>query len=318
MAATSVVYVYRRDAKAIKTWLEQSSYLDRRFRMSPVVNVVRAVVADNDDGNEKGGNDCSISIASSDDIITTRLRWHNNSIDSKNDNECDSEDGITKDCIAVPVTDAFLCKLAELFRRHLHHDEFICHEDDNELEHDGWDVENYCKAILGFGRCKCPFSTAMLGNQKKNLNGCVLQPSYSDDATAAATHSGVLITSSSGTAEGTPKDAALPPLTIVQHVLIDTLTHWQQKIWQSDCDNPNNKNITNNNDNNDHCVDRLNIERLVRQLSYQTCPKKKLEIIGDDRTLVIPAAEYRQCQMRQQSIPSVMDIVVSSVTSLPM
>lgn len=293
MAATTVVYVYRRDAKAIKTWLEQSSYLDKRFRMSPVVDVVRAMVADNDDGNEKGGSDdCSISIASSDDIITTRLRWHNNSIDSKNDNECDSEDGITKDCIAVPVIDAFLCKLAELFRRHLHHDEFISHEDDNELEHDEWDVENYCKAIVGFGRYKCPFSTAMLGNQKKNRNrhfyGCVMQPTYGNDATAAATHSGVITSSSSGIAEGTPNVAALPSLTIVQHVLIDTLTHWQQTIWQGDCDNPNNKNITNNNDNNDHCVDRLNIERLVRQLSYQTCPKKKLEIIGDDRTLVIP------------------------------
>ena len=115
----------------------------------------------------------------------------------------------------------------------------------------------------------------------------MMQPSYSDDAMAAATLSGVLISSSSGIAEGTPKDAALPPLTIVQHVLSDTLTHWQQKIWQSDCDNPNNKNITNNNDNNNHCVDRLNIERLVRQLSHQTC-RKKLEIIGDDWTLVIP------------------------------
>lgn len=245
MAATTVVYVYRRDAKTIKTWLEQSLCLDRRFRMSPA----------------------SISVASSDDIILTRLRWRNNSIDldSNNDNECDSDDGITKYCIAVPVTDAFLCKLAKLFRQHLHHDEYISLGEQNKLEGD-----EYCKEIIGFGRYKCPFSTSMLGNQKKNhirhFNVGVLQSTSID---------------------------TLPPLATVQHVLIDTLTHWlqhrkqQQKIWQLDYDDPNSNSIINNDDNEDSNIDRLNIERLVRQLSYQTCPKK-LEIIGDDRTLVIP------------------------------
>jgi hypothetical protein len=247
--STSVVYVKRRDAKAIKTWLEQSSCLDRRFCMSPVVDVVRAVVAGDNDGNVKDGNECRIAL--SDDIILTRLRWHNNNSDNNKDNERDSDDSIMKDCIAVPVTDAFLCKLEKQFRRHLHHDEILSYDKENKLEGDEWDVDNNFEAIIGFGRYKCPFSTSMLGNQKKNLNRHfnvgTMKSTYSDDATAAAAHSGSLTSSSLGVSDGTPI-AALPPLTTVQHVLIDTLTHWQQHqkqqqmIWQRDCDDPNNNN----------------------------------------------------------------------------
>lgn len=46
MASTSVLYVYRRDAKAIKSQLEEASLLDKRFRMLPTTS--DAVVNSND------------------------------------------------------------------------------------------------------------------------------------------------------------------------------------------------------------------------------------------------------------------------------
>jgi hypothetical protein len=53
-----------------------------------------------------------------------------------------------KDCIAVPVTDAFLCKLEKQFRRHLHHDEILSYDEENKLEGDEWDVDNNLKRLL--------------------------------------------------------------------------------------------------------------------------------------------------------------------------
>ena len=61
------------------------------------------------------------------------------------------------------------------------------------------------------------------------------------------------------------------PLTNVQYALIETLTCLGDNI-----------NETTNNENNGATM----IEALVRALSTQTCPKK-LEVIGDDRTLVV-------------------------------
>lgn len=82
-ALTSVIYVQKQDAKHIKTYLEQNSLLDKRFRMAPVSsdNSSSTLVDNGDDasGHMVGADNYNCSV---------------------------------RDCIAVPVID----KCMELLR----------------------------------------------------------------------------------------------------------------------------------------------------------------------------------------------------------
>mmetsp|Transcript_24876 Transcript_24876/g.53663 ORF Transcript_24876/g.53663 Transcript_24876/m.53663 type:complete len:640 (+) Transcript_24876:194-2113(+) len=126
---TSVLYVRRQDAKAVKTRLESASLLDKRFRMAPLVN----------DGSKTADGDTDTDPDSDAAIAMTNM----------------------KNCIAVPVTAECTERLQQYHDRSKAADSSsasTCNDDDIMLS----------KLIVGFGRQTCPFSTSMLGNNNIN------------------------------------------------------------------------------------------------------------------------------------------------------
>ena len=133
-----------------------------------------------------------------------------------------TKDDDIKDCIAIPVT-------AECI-------DFMKNDDDDNLA----DVQ---KIIVRYGEYSCPYSTAMLGNNNKNM--------MKNNNKSSIELSSSLVSS----------------LTHLQYALVETLTT-----------------LSSGKDMN---AIRNEIEERVRKLSKRICPTK-LEVIGDDRTLVIP------------------------------
>ena len=134
---------------------------------------------------------------------------------------------------------------------------------------DGW-LALHDQKIIGYGRYECPLSTSMLGNNNKRI---VVKNTSHPDGDA----NGHQRTSSSSNT----------PLTNVQHVLIEALTSWLH-LQCADHDTKNNQNtvLTHHHPRDVH-GHVARVETLTRRLSNRTCPRK-LEIIGDDRTVVIP------------------------------
>ena len=283
-----VVYVRRRDAKVIKTWLEDHSCLDKRFRMSPVdatdtdLDMTRLHYhdgsEDNDDGDCGGGG-------SGDDIIDDAYRNHrgddsgsSRTPPSPPDDDCGVGD-IIKDCIAVPVTDGCMerlanrcCNFHDATRRLVDNRNRSTGGDGSRCApvDDGW-LGLHDQKIIGYGRHECPLSTSMLGNNNKRI---VVKNTSQPNSDA----NGHRRTSSSSNT----------PLTNVQHVLIEALTLWLQHLQCADHDTKNNQNtvLTHHHPRDIH-GNVARVETLTRRLSSRTCPRK-LEIIGDDRTVVIP------------------------------
>jgi len=129
-------------------------------------------------------------------------------------NDSTKDDDI-KDCIAIPV------KCIDFMKND--------NNDDNLL-----DIQ---KTIVKCGVHDCPYSTAMLGNNNKNM----MQKNNKSSTELSSTVSS---------------------LTHLQYALVETLTSLSSG-------------------------EDKNAEERVRKLSKRTCPTK-LEVIGDDRTLVIP------------------------------
>jgi len=130
-----------------------------------------------------------------------------------NDNSAKDDD--IKDCIAIPV------KCIDFMKN-----------DDNDDN-----LVDIQRMIVKCGVHDCPYSTAMLGNNNKNM----MQKNNKSSTESSSTVSS---------------------LTHLQYALVETLTSLSSG-------------------------EDTNAEERVRNLSKRTCPTK-LEVIGDDRTLVIP------------------------------
>ena len=280
-----VIYVRRHDAKVIKTWLEDHSCLDKRFRMSPVdatdmdLDMTRVHYDDGNEDNDDG--DCG---GGGDDIIDDAFRNHRSddggssrTPPSPPDDNSGVRD-IIKDCIAVPVTDGYMERFANRYynfhdakRRLIDNRSRSSGGDGSRYApgDDGW-LARHDQKIIGFGRYTCPLSTSMLGNNNKRI---VVENTSHRNSDA----NGHQRSSSSSN----------PPLTNVQHVLIEALTSWLDPQY-ADHNTKNNRNtvLTQHHPRDIH-GDVARVETLTRRLSNRTCPRK-LEIIGDDRTVVIP------------------------------
>lgn len=211
MSAIPVFYVRRRDAKTVKSHLDDLRIIDKRFRMTPatpnaIIHDTRSYLA------EEGVNA---------DALHSRPH--------KEDVREDIQSGR---CIAVPV-------VSTSFFDKLHDYQWAAH-------------------IVGSGVHFCPFSTSM-GNTNRSTT-----PSIIDSPAAAK--------------ETSCTQSPPPSVNDVQHALVETLVSHQMQSIQS------------TNDMERAAAEktwRTSITSLVLALSAHTCPKK-LEIIGDDRTLVVP------------------------------
>ncbi|KAL9190037.1 hypothetical protein ACHAXT_007248 [Thalassiosira profunda] len=165
-----------------------------------------------------------------------------------------------RDCIAVPV----LPESVEMLRQHVRGKgncnsatSASCDESEPSKTPEAGDCGSRDSdelswmrslEVVGFGRQVCPFSTSVLGNTSKRVR-------------AAA-----------GGTKGNGANGRIP-FSNVQYTLVDTLTAWLKNSSASTSHEQNNNART--------------IEAMVRELSVRTCPKK-LEVMGDDRTLVVP------------------------------
>jgi hypothetical protein len=241
---------------------------------------------DNDDGDgDCGGGGCGGG-GGDDDIIDDAYRNHRSddggssrtTPPSPPDDNCGVGD-IVKDCIAVPVTDE--CMERFVNRYYNFHDATRRLLVDNRNRSSGGDGGIYApvddgwlalhdQKIIGYGRYECPLSTSMLGNNNKRI--VVMNTSHPDgDA------NGHQRTSSSSNT----------PLTNVQHALIEVLTSWLH-LQCADHDTKNNQNtVPTHHHPRDVHGHVARVETLTRRLSNRTCPRK-LETLGDDRTVVIP------------------------------
>ena len=113
---------------------------------------------------------------------------------------------------------------------------------------------SWAKQIVGTGMHHCPFSTSM-GNSNRI-------PAAAQDE--------------SNTTSSTQSDQSLND---VQHALVETLVKY--------CSEAEGNFTEIQTEGTCSCTRRADIVKLVQSLSAQTCPKK-LEVIGDDRTLVVP------------------------------
>ncbi|KAL7432341.1 hypothetical protein ACHAXH_005460 [Discostella pseudostelligera] len=301
MTSTSVLYVRKRDAKIIKALLENAALLDKRYRMTTVSLLV-------------GGEE---NISDGDHPVVEVTWCHHDAAadhDCKSNIACSQLDGNygnaderMQTCIAVPVTEACV----ESFHRHRQHHNMTSiimdksnpnsAEDSDNIDpnkrsiisnikmgpcddKDVFRTEETYRRIIGFGRCECPYSSSMLGN-----NNFIKSRRCRDGESANhSNHSVCLIKLSCSTADNNHRPSCSsiedcvsdPPLTNIQHILIETLTNWLRKEGNSDA----NTSIANNELRSHHTFAAV---ELARALSIQSCPRK-LEVIGDDRTLVIP------------------------------
>ncbi len=216
-----------------------------------------------------------------DECINHRSSRNSCSIQSspspRGNNNGDTGDITINDCIAVPVTDSCMESLLQRFyyrddakSRWLVHDLEAVDGSSHASVDSDW-LAHHVRKIIGFGRYMCPFSTSMLGNNNKQRSAI----QYISDS-----KNGYRRTSSSNNVS----------LTNVQHVLIEALTSWLQHL---QCCYDDDNIITNHHIHNRRNIDinTVRIESLVRKLSNRTCPRK-LEIIGDDRTVVIPHRSF--------------------------
>ena len=294
MTTVSVLFVHQRDAKIIKTQLENKSFLDKRYRMT-TVSLTGTGCGGEADRNIDGGQYPGIEI--------TWCHEDNNAVDKDRCDYIATEDDRIQKCIAVPITEECMDRVHRQYRHHQYRSiksgesNHSSAKDDNRDNYiqsidDGISSEVIYQRIIGFGRCKCLYSSSMLGNNKfvkccqrrgedvsdnqNHVTACDMK------LPCSITSDKNQFTSCSSNENG---DVDSLPLTNIQHILSETLIDW---LHDSDNDQAPTNNIARNNTRQkrpQYTV--VKVEQLVRGLSIQTCPKK-LETIGDDRTLVIP------------------------------
>ena len=249
MKTTSVLYVHRHAAKTVKSLLEEQLLLDKRFRMVPTS--ADAIVLTYFD-NRIGSND------------------YDDEMDSSPEHPTEAQQDVSEisasKCIAVPVTDACIsrfhqytgkCKNVDTTGRGVHNT--VTSSD--EVKHR--DNQSWVIHVVASGTQTCPFSTS-LGNQNRRA---ILEAPKSD---VKLNDSGTGVLVKHGTSEKSKPASSLT--NNVQYALIETLIS---------CNKHNQKD-----DHHGMSSYREMVEYAVKTLNIRTCPKK-LEVIGDDRTLVL-------------------------------
>jgi len=211
-----VLYCEKRNAKLVKTRLEELGLIDTTYRMTS---------ADDDEFLQSKLHEPPMkdlrSLSLQSDIISSR------------------------DCIAVPINQE--CMNAMLKESRIE-------------KHDDW--SNY---VVRYGRQICPFKPSILGNSSTNSN-----IRLSNDM-----HESFIDLSSTSTE--TIYNIEYDKYTLIQKILIQTITLYHRQ---------NNSSTT---------WDKEKSSRLkenIYSLSNDSCPRK-LELLGDDRTLVIPRKAFR-------------------------
>lgn len=160
-------------------------------------------------------------------------------------------------CIAVPVTD----ECVHRFERHIKESN---NNNAASSSQDSW--ETYA---IGSGRQLCPFSSSALGNQnhamisrlaKQNFDGRIEESKLSYRQAATEVRN----------------------LTKIQCVLVETLVNYYTE---------STKKSDNSLDQEELASFQAMVKASVSSLSIKTCPKK-LEVMGDDRTLVVPSTAF--------------------------
>ncbi len=229
MATTSVLYVHRRDAKALKTRLETESLLDKRFRMIPSASDAIVVLENNTTYHHHDGeNDLPVEGSAIDAIASGK-------------------------CIAVPVTDECIDRFEICVKE--------CSNNNTPNNKDSW--ETYAVAS---GRQLCPFSTSALGNQN---HARLVQQTCDEIAEKDKKRSSQEATKSLN-------------LTNIQCVVVKTLVDFYAENMKKNNNSIEQEELTS--------IQKM-IETTVSSLSIRTCPKK-LEVMGDDRTLVVPSTAF--------------------------
>lgn len=230
MATTSVLYVNRRDAKALKSRLETETLLDKRFRMIPSAFDATVVL-----------KNCTHH----DDDAGERSVWptEGNAVDA------------VASCIAVPVTEECIDKFGRQCNK-------------STLNKDSW--KTYAVAS---GTQLCPFSTSTLGNQNHAITSRFVQQNCNSNGITEKCKR------DSNNQAATTKSVKL---TNIQCVVVKTLIdYYVENIKKND----------NNIDPEELAQFQTTSETTVSSLSIKTCPKK-LEVTGDDRTLVVPSTAF--------------------------
>ncbi len=172
------------------------------------------------------------------------------------DSAVDIEAIVSGKCIAVPVTDECV-------------DRFETHSKENsntDIRGDGDSWETYAIAL---GRQLCPFSSSAMGNQNKamisrlvqqNCDGRIEKSKENNNAAAAKVSN----------------------LTNIQCVVVETLVdYFSENTMKRD----------NSLDQKELAWFQEMVKTTVSSLSIKLCPKK-LEVMGDDRTLVVPSTAF--------------------------
>jgi 16S rRNA G966 N2-methylase RsmD len=160
-------------------------------------------------------------------------------------------------CIAVPVIDECIDRLNAV-RKHT-----------NTSDKDSsW--ETY---VVAYGRQSCPFSTSTLGNQNHVISSRLVKQQQKSDTIIEKSKS------------KNNNEVLSSNLNNIQYVLVKTMVDYR-------IENILKKKSDNNNTNQDELESfQKMVETSVLSLSVKTCPKK-LEVMGDDRTLVIPSTAF--------------------------
>lgn len=171
------------------------------------------------------------------------------------DSAVDVDAIVSGNCIAVPVTDECV-------------DRFETHSKENsntDIPGDGDSWETYA---IAHGRQQCPFSSSAMGNQNQAMVSRILQ--QNDDR---------IIEKSK---ENNNAAAKVLNLTNIQCVVVETLV---------DSYSENTKKSDNSLDQKELASFQAMVKTKVSSLSIKPCPKK-LEVMGDDRTLVVPSTAF--------------------------
>lgn len=222
MATTSVLYVYRRDAKKLKSRLETESLLDKRFRMIQSASDATVVL--------ENSNLTDSSAVDVDAIVSGK-------------------------CIAVPVTDECV-------------DRFETQVKENSTTvdtsgHDSW--ETYA---IAHGRQLCPFSSSAMGNQNHAMTSRLAQQNCD----------GIMEKKN----QNNHAAAEIRNLTNIHCVVVEILVDYYSENTKKSDSSLDQKELTSL---------QAMVKTKVSSLSIKTCPKK-LEVMGDDRTLVVPSTAF--------------------------
>lgn len=223
---TNVIYTLKQNAKQLKTLLEQSHLLDKRFRFTTVDPVCFEFCKQQEQELE-------------------HVVEENDGDDNNNEREDkDNQEEVIRRCIAIPIVIPF-------------HE--ILLEQQNSSSLLDVQVQLLQQTVICHGKQSCLYSTSTLGNiHTTSINPLTISTSNNSNKNG--------IQSSNNR-------------TIIQEILLNTILSYHN--------NNNLESSSNTNNDHDHDNDNDRIISYISKLSTMTCPTK-LEIMGDDHTVVIP------------------------------